>query len=133
MKRALIFLFVGPTVGFLLAIGSAMALGTAIGVDVNPWEPVVLGVIFVYSYTAGVIPAALTGLVDWRLATRTTFARRILQTAGAGFVTSALIGLILLNHRLSGGAILIFAIYGAIAAALCSWLSGRSPGLAEAQ
>lgn len=133
MKRALIFLFVGPTVGFLLAIGSAMALGTVTGIEINPWEPVVLGVIFAYAYTAGIIPAALTGLVDSSLAARTTFARRILRTAGAGFVTSALIGLTLLAHKLSGGAVLIFAIYGAIAAALCSWLSGRSTGSAEAQ
>jgi len=118
--------------GFLLVIGSAMALGTAIGIDINPWEPVLLGVIFAYAYAAGIIPAALTGLVDWRLATRTTFVRRILRTAGAGFVISALIGLALLNHRLSGGRVLIFAIYGAIAAALCSWLSGRSKGAADA-
>lgn len=120
MKRALVFLLLGPTVGFILAIGSAVALG------VKPWDAAVLGVIVAYSYAAGIIPATLTGLFDQYIATTTTGARRILQTAGAGYVISAFIGLTLLSGRLSVGAVLIFAIYGAIAAAACSFLCGSA-------
>ncbi|MBS7707909.1 hypothetical protein [Chelatococcus asaccharovorans] len=126
MKRALIFLIVGPAVGFLLALGTAIVIG------VRPWEPpMFLGVMFAYSYKVGLIPAALTGLVDSRLAAITTFAGRIIQTAGTGFVISALVGLFLFS--LGGGAVLIYAIYGTIAATVCSWLSGRSKGAADAQ
>lgn len=124
LKRALIFLTVGPAVGFLLALGTAAAIG------VRPWEPMFLGVMFAYSYKAGIIPAALTGLVDSLLAARTTLARGTIQTAGAGFVISALIGLFLFGR--GAGAVLVYAIYGAIAAAVCSWLSGRSKGAAQA-
>jgi len=86
-----------------------------------------LGVMFDHSCQMGIVPAVLAGLIDWRLAARTTFAWRILQTAGAAFIISALIGLFLLRHDV--GAVLIFAIYAAIAAVICSRLSGGSKEL----
>ena len=125
MKRFLIFGLLGPAFGFLMAITTAMGLG------VNPSDGQVLFVIFSYAFAAGIVPAAVTGVVDWYLATRMKFSQRVLATAGAGYFLCTLVGLTLLNRRLSLGAVLIFALFGMLAAAMCSWLSNEKQVEAE--
>lgn len=117
MKRLLIFGLVGPTIGFLLAVLTAAALG------VWPSDGTVLAVLFAYAFAAGGLPAVLTGCVDGHLASRTSLSRRIFLTPAAGYFLCVAVGFAFLNHRLSIGAIVIFALYGMIAAAVCSALA----------
>lgn len=122
MKRLLIFGLVGPTIGFLLAVLTAAALG------VRPSDGTVLAVLFAYAFAAGIVPAVLTGCVDGHLASRTSLGRRILLTPAAGYFICVVFGFVFLNHRLSMRAIVIFALYGMIAAAVCSTLASRAVG-----
>ena len=122
VSRLLVFGLLGPTLGFLMIV--AVIIGFGMGLS----DKTVLFVIFSYAFVAGILPAVLTGLADWHLATRMNFSRRILATATVGFLLCALVGLTLLNRRLSIGAVLIFALFGMIAATVCSWLSGKQTG-----
>lgn len=108
MKHVLIFGLIGPTIGFLMALGTALALG------ITPSDWAVLSIVFAHAFAAGIVPAVLTGLVDLYLAPKTDFVRRALLTSGTGYLFCALVGLTLLNRRLSIEAILIFALFGAI-------------------
>jgi hypothetical protein len=118
-RRLLTFGLLGPTLGFL------MTLAVIIGFGMDLSNRTVLFVIFAYAFVAGTVPAVLTGVADWYLATRMKFSRRVLVTAGAGYFLCTLVGLTLLNRRLSIGAVLIFALFGMLAAAMCSWLSSE--------
>lgn len=119
-RRLLTFGLLGPALGFL------MTLAVIIGFGINPSNGAVLFVIFAYAFVAGIVPAVLTGVADWYLATRMKFSQRVLATAGLGYLLCTLVGLTLLNRRLSIGAVLIFALFGMLAAAICSWLTGKS-------
>jgi hypothetical protein len=118
MKRLLIFGLVGPTIGFLLAVLTAVALG------VWPSDGTVLAVLFAHAFAAGVLPAVLTGCVDGHLASRTSLSRRILLTPAAGYILCVAVGFAFLNHKLS----IAVALYGMIAAAVCSALASRAVG-----
>lgn len=122
MKRLLIFGLIGPTIGFLLAVLTAATLGFW------PSGGTVLVGLFVDAFAAGVVPAVLTGCVDGHLASRTGLSRRILLTSAAGYLLCVAVGLVFLNHMLSIVAIMIFALYGMIAAAACSALASRAVG-----
>lgn len=120
MKRLLIFGLVGPTIGFLLAVLTVAALGFW------PSGGTVLVGLFVDAFAAGVVPAVLTGCVDGHLASRTGLGRRILPTSAAGYFLCVVVGLVFLSHKLPIIAIMIFALYGMIAAAACSALASRA-------
>ena len=124
-RRLLTFGLLGPTLGFL------MTLAVIIGVGMDLSNGTVLFVIFAYAFVAGIVPAVLTGVADWYLATRMKFSRRILATAGAGYFLCTLVGLTLFNRRASIGAVLIFALFGMLAAAICSLLTGKQNGGAQ--
>jgi len=94
-----------------------------IGTGYTLFEVGVLVVIFAYAYAAGILPAALAGLVDSYLAQRVNRPRRVILTAAAGYFLCVLIGLTPLNRRISIEATLVFALYGMIASALCSVLT----------
>jgi hypothetical protein len=121
MRRVVVFGLLGPTLGFLMGLITASALG------IPPFDGGVLLIVFAYAYAAGVIPAVLAGLLDGYLSPRVRRWRRVLLTAGGGYFLSALVGLTLLNRRISIEASLVFALYGMIAAAICSALAG--PGV----
>lgn len=117
MRRIFVFGLLGPTLGFLMGLISASALGIPL------FKVGVLVVIFAYTYAAGILPAALAGLVDSYLAQRVNRPRRVILTAAAGYFLCVLIGLTPLNRRISIEATLVFALYGMIASALCSVLT----------
>lgn len=117
MRRIFVFGLLGPTLGFLMGLISTSALGIPL------FEVGVLVVIFAYTYAAGILPAALAGLVDSYLAQRVSRPRRVILTAAAGYFLCVLIRLTLLNRRISIEATLVFALYGMIASALCSVLA----------
>ncbi|MBN9586080.1 MAG: hypothetical protein BGN84_02780 [Afipia sp. 62-7] len=122
MKRLLIFGLVGPTIGFLLAVLTAAALGFW------PSGGPALADLFADAFAAGVVPAVLTGCVDGHLASRTGLGRRILLTPAAGYFICVVVGLVFLNYKLPIVAIMIFALYGMIAAAACSAIASRAVG-----
>jgi hypothetical protein len=106
-----------------------MGLTTAAALGIPLFEACVMFVILAYAYAAGVVPAALTGLVDSYLARKVSRSRRVILTAAAGYFLSILVGLTLLNRRLSIEAIILFAVYGAIAAAVCAAVAEPVTGI----
>lgn len=120
--RIVAFGLLGPTLGLLMGLATALALG------IPPFEGEVLFVILAYAYAAGVVPAALTGFLDGWLASRAGALKRVFLTALGGYFISALVGLAFLQRRMSIEAILVFALYGMVAAAICSALAGPTFG-----
>jgi hypothetical protein len=110
VKRFLIFLLLGPLIGY----GVALAL---------------LGMLFVaplmaigLAYLLGVLPALLVALLDWFLAPRLGFAKRVLVCSIAGFLASPILIMGLLADPAMG---IFFGAPGVVAAFACSLLSGR--------
>ena len=84
------------------------------------WHQVVL---LPFVYILGVIPALLTGAVDFALARRRV-PWRPLWTGLFGFMASFIpLGGALIGGFVHGLFILLFGFVGAVPAALCSWLS----------
>ena len=110
VKRFLIFLLLGPLIGY----GVMMAM---------------LGMLFVaphvaipLAYLAGLLPALGAALVDRLLAPRLAFMPRVLACG----VVGALISPILIMGFVRDPAMAIFfAVPGVVAASICSLLSGR--------
>lgn len=123
MRRIFVFGLLGPTLGFLMGLMTAAALGIPL------FEAGVMFVMLAYAYAAGVVPAALTGLADSYFARKVRRSPRVILTAAAGYVLSILVGLTLLNRRLSIEAIMLFAVYGAIAGAVCAAVAEPGTGI----
>ena len=110
VKRFLIFLLLGPLIGY----GVTMAM---------------LGMLFVaplmaiaLAYLLGLLPALLVALLDWFLAPRLSFAVRVLVCSVAGLLGSPILIMGLLADPAMG---IFFGMPGVAAAFVCSLLSGR--------
>jgi hypothetical protein len=125
MKRLLIYTLLGPPIG--LAVVLAITA---------PFEPLVrdnldralLGAVALaipFSYPAGLLPAIIVAVVDQLLAKRgLALWPRICACAGAGYVVTMLGAY---GFRLPpNGRYLLVGLVGAVPAAVCAWLSGRS-------
>ena len=110
MKRYLIFIGLGPLVGFLLACGEMYFFFT-------PPNPSWLLPGTIVAYVVGLIPAAIAALADSRW-------RNIAATAVVGAASSAMwpvVQFLLSGYGLEG--MPAYAGIGMISAAVCSWLS----------
>jgi len=110
VKRFLIFLLLGPLIGY----GVMMAL---------------LGMLFVaplmavaLAYLLGVLPALLVALLDWFLAPRLGYAMRVLVSSLGGLLGSPVLIMGLMADLSMG---ILLATPGMVAAFTCSLLSGR--------
>jgi ABC-type branched-subunit amino acid transport system permease subunit len=80
MRRIFVFGLLGPTLGFLMGLMTAAALGIPL------FEAGVMFVMLAYAYAAGVVPAALTGLADSYFARKVRRSPRVILTAATGYV-----------------------------------------------
>ena len=113
MKRYLIFLGIGPLIGYVLAIGEMLLL--RMPPDFTWGVP---GAIF--AYVLGSVPAGIAASADskWKSIALTTI---------IGGVASAMWPAV--QYLLSGYGVEgmpVYAVIGMVSAAICSWLSGRA-------
>ena len=118
MKRFLVFALLYPP----------LAVAVLILVSLGQIGVVALSVILPtlgWSYVVGFVPAIILAFVDWFLAARLRVFPRIAATALVGYAL-AILSAFPVWDRSIWVETLIFGLVGAIPAAVCSWLSGRS-------
>jgi hypothetical protein len=115
MKRAAVFIILGPALGALLLL----AAGVFIQDKLN--RPAVVTDLVLMGWLWGIIPACLCGLIDWFLARSSSSVSRIAAMAPVGFVVTALVVVI---GGLGAWPAVIGGLFGIAPAVICSWLSG---------
>jgi hypothetical protein len=115
MSRFPVFILLGATSGVLF--GLVLLVLPPIGPD--EFRP--FGLLAV-SYVMALIPSAVVGVVDWALWAVEIERPRPLWIGAVGFVLGCAAGTGFTN----GPPLLLTGLCGAIPAAMCSWLSGRS-------
>lgn len=123
MKRYLIFVLLGPPIGFLTSIyGLLPALNWAVGGESTfDWRQISL---LPLAYALGIVPALFAAAFDAALAARNIHLRP-LWTSVFGFVVSFLpLAAALLAGFLQSPIVLLWGLIGAVPGAACSWLSG---------
>jgi len=124
MKRFLIFVILGPIIGLAVMLTFSYYRNPDVRI-------VTYGVTYgpPLAYVLGAVPALLAAVVDWSLATKLRFWIRVGATCCAGYALTVLTGLVLpmliasMTHA-SFRDVVVFGLFGAIPAAICSWLSG---------
>ena len=133
MRHMAIFSLLGPPLGWIsvlvqqsLMAGKWIGLGTLF--DNVPR-------FFVLVYLFGLIPAGMTGVVDWYLDSRIPGWARVLATTFAGYVVVSILGLWGVKPPYTNiMAVFSFGLIGIIPAFVCSLLSGlikNSPARTE--
>jgi hypothetical protein len=123
VKRFVIFVLLGPVIGFAVFVLRDIAGGKIFG----GCPGVLFGLPFAYLF--GILPALVMWLEDWWLCEKISLPAKIITSAATGYV--AVIVLLLLNTatgQVKLPQILTFGIVGAVPAAICSFLSGTSFG-----
>jgi hypothetical protein len=121
MKRVAIFCLLGPLLGWLALWLVFEPRFIFVGFFTLPW-----------AYMFGLGPALVSAFVDYYLADKMDRLPRVGATAFAGAVTTgvwAIIAVIGYSYPNKWLAVLV-GLGGAIAAAICSWLSGQKNGRA---
>lgn len=119
MKRFVIYVLLGPAIGFVVFVLRDIAGGKIDG----GFPGVLFGLPFAYLF--GILPALVMWLEDWWLCEKISLPAKILTSAVTGYL--AVIVLLLLNTapgQVKLPQILTFGIVGAVPAAICSLLSG---------
>lgn len=121
MKRFVIYVLLGPAIGFVVFVLRDIAGGKIYG----GFPGVLFGLPFAYLF--GILPALVMWLEDWWLCQKISLPAKIFTSAVTGYV--AVIALLLLNTapgQVKLPQILTFGIVGAVPAAICSLLSGAN-------
>ena len=113
MSRFIIFLVFGPLIGYVAFI---VAMGLPSGSLMKFLPTVIAGALF--AYVIGLLPALAAAVADWLLK-----GRHIVITTLIGAASSAMPMLPSYMKFYDQKSLLSVAAFGAIAAALCSWLS----------
>jgi hypothetical protein len=121
MKRFLIFLLLGPAVGFTVFELRELAAGKTIGGAPG----FIMGLPFAYWF--GLIPSLVMWLEDWFLEDRMRLWPKVVTSAVVGYAVSMAMMLIWTAVPIPLRQILTFGIVGAVQGAVCSWLSGIKP------
>jgi hypothetical protein len=121
MKRFLIFLLLGPAVGFTVFELRELAAGKPIGGALG----FVMGLPFAYWF--GLIPSLLMWLEDWLLEDKMGLWPKVITSIAFGYAVSIGMMLIWTAVPIPLRQILTFGIVGAVQGAVCSWLSGVKP------
>jgi hypothetical protein len=121
MKRALVFLLLGPIGGSLVTmlfnVQSLMITGWLFFSPKSFVQSI--GAAFVFGYIIGIVPALVLGFVDWLMALNP---KRISVVTSLAF----LVGCIATARVFEWPWIIAAGVLAAAIAAVCSWLSGRS-------
>ncbi|QDM21895.1 hypothetical protein FNL55_13675 [Tardiphaga sp. vice352] len=118
MKRILIFLLLGPALGYAIYLLWQLAVGRLIGGA----EGVLLGLPFAYIF--GVLPTLVIGFIDRFLSDRISLWPRVLISAAVGYVASVAMMSVWTAIPMPLAHLLTFGSVGAVQGAVCSWLSG---------
>jgi hypothetical protein len=131
MKRLLTFGLLGPPIGALVLFFIVLPVGAWLGgkphEGISPaYVGFVIAVIFPvpFAYAFGIVPALLTALLDWLL-DRSGIRWRALWCALFGTLVA------IPAWKAPMVDVALFALVGAVPAALCSWLTGRKPRVAH--
>lgn len=116
MKRFLMFVVVGPAVGFAVSYALEATLGRNGGTE---------GFIFKLplAYMFGLLPSLVMWLEDWLLFDKIRPWLKIVTSAVVGYAASIAMLLIWAPVPSSLRTVLIFGIVGAVQAAVSSWLA----------
>lgn len=116
MKRAGIFIILGPAIGALLLFAAGMVVQDQLN------RPAIVKDLVLLGWLWGIVPACLCGLVDWLLSRRLAPILRASAMALVGFVVTALVVLL---GGLGVWPAVLAGLVGILPAAICSWLSGE--------
>ena len=118
MKRFLIFLLLGPLLGFLVFLLRNAFAGKTVGGF--------MGFVFAlpFGYLFG-LPTVLW-VEDWFLSDKIGLGMKVATSACVGYIASIAMLLLTSALQLQLPQILSFGIVGAIPAAVCSWLAGTT-------
>jgi len=115
MKRFVVFMLIGPAVGFVVFLLRQVLGGRFVG-----WEAAAFELPIAYLFA--VLPSLMMWFVDWLLYARLRPVRRIAALAVVGYAASIAMLLIWSPSELHLPQLLIFGIGGAVQAAVCAWL-----------
>ena len=124
MKRILVFLLLGPVIGYAVYVLWQLSIGRSIG----GVEGVLLG--FPFAYIFGVLPTLAVGFGDRLLLEKISLWPRVIVVALVGYCASIAMMLLWTAVPLPLPHLLSFGMVGAVQGAACSWLS-RCTHIAE--
>jgi hypothetical protein len=114
----LIFLLLGPALGYAVYLLWQVAVGRPIGGA----EGALLGLPFAYIF--GVLPTLAIGFIDRFLDDRISLWPKVVTAAAVGYVASVAMMSLWTAIPMPLPQLLTFGIVGAVQGAMCSWLSG---------
>jgi hypothetical protein len=117
VKRILIFLLIGPAVGYAIYLLWQLSIGRSVGGA----EGVLLGLPFAYIF--GVLPTLVIGSVDRLLQEKISLWPRIMIVALVGYCASIAMMSVWTAVPFPLPQLLSFGSVGAVQGAVCSWLS----------
>jgi hypothetical protein len=121
MKRFLIFLLLGPIIGFsVFEIREVMA-----GRLIDGFPGFITGLPFAYWF--GLIPSLVMWLEDWFLEDKMGLWPKVLTSAVIGSAVALGMMMIWTSAAIQTQQIITFGLVGAVQGAVCSWLSGVKP------
>ncbi|QUS40210.1 hypothetical protein RPMA_16245 [Tardiphaga alba] len=121
MKRFLLFLLLGPAVGFATFEIREVLSGKVIG----GFPGFIMGLPFAYWF--GLIPSLIMWGEDWFLEDKMGLWPKVLTSAITGYIVSIGMLTIWSSVAIPLSQILTFGIVGASQGLVCSWLSGIKP------
>jgi hypothetical protein len=119
MKRFVVFMLIGPAVGYVVFQLLQLLSGKGGG-----WEALILGLPFAYLFA--ILPSLVMWSWDSLLFNRTRIWLRIATSAIAGYAASIAMLMIWAAVQVPLRQALTFGIAGAVQAAVCSWLARSS-------
>lgn len=127
MRRFLVFLLLGPLIGFaVFAVRDILGgkiYGGAMGLMVG----------LPFAYVFGLPIVLVMWFEDWLLEDKMGLWPKLLTSAATGYVAVIALLIVATTRQLSLREILTFGIVGAIPAVFCSWLArGQSPTIDDA-
>ena len=116
MKRIGVFVLVGPLLGLVLVLVLTARL--------SPSQPSIHGLAYFlwFAYLASLIPGMVSAAADLWLANKSW---RLPGATGAG-AAAAVTEMLLLHGHVTAIQFLAFVLFGAVPAAVCSWLSAQT-------
>jgi hypothetical protein len=120
VKRILIFLLLGPVVGFLVF----QLLEVSAGKHVGGVEGFLLGLPFAFIFAA--LPSLIIGFEDRWLEDKIGLWPKVVVTTVVGYFASVAMMAVWTAVPIPLPRLLTFGVVGAVQGAVCSWLSGGS-------
>ena len=117
MKRFVIFMLIGPAVGFAVFLLRQSLTGKFVG-----WEAAAFQLPITYLFAS--LPSLVMWFADWLLFDKMHPWRRIVTLASVGYAASIVMLLVWSPAQVHLPQLLTFGFVGAVQAAVCSWLVG---------